>query len=53
MPSSQAEHCRKKALEYEEEAKRAPSSSLAAQWRDLARQWREMADRIEGNNTRC
>jgi hypothetical protein len=50
MGSTQAEHGRQKADECEEEARRAPSSSLARTWLDLARQWREMADRIEKNN---
>jgi hypothetical protein len=34
MPSSPAEHCRQKAAECEEEAKRALSSSIAATGRN-------------------
>ena len=47
MPSSHAEHCRQKAAECEDEAKRAPSPSLAATWLSLAKQWHDMADQIE------
>jgi hypothetical protein len=51
MQPSQVGHCRQKAAECEEEAKRCPSSSLAAAWLGLAEHWHEMADRIERNNS--
>jgi hypothetical protein len=44
---TQAELCRQKAIECEEEAKRFPSSLEAEAWLKLAKQWRELADRIE------
>jgi hypothetical protein len=45
---TQAELCRQKAIECEEEAKRmTPSSFEAEAWLKLAKQWRELADRIE------
>jgi hypothetical protein len=45
---TQAELCRKKAIECEHEAKRAAPASLEAEaWLKLAKQWREMAERIE------
>ena len=50
MPSPQAEHCRQKATECEEEAKRAPSSSMAGAWLQLAKQWVDLAEGIERTN---
>jgi hypothetical protein len=47
MPSAQAEHCRQKALECEEEAKRAGSPGMADAWLKMAQQWRLLADQIE------
>jgi hypothetical protein len=44
---TQAELCRKKTIECEEEAKRMPSSLEAEAWLKLAKQWRELAQRIE------
>jgi hypothetical protein len=44
---TQAELCRRKAIECEEEAKRTPSSFEAEAWLKLAKQWRELAERIE------
>ena len=42
----------KRAEECEDEARRAPSSSIAHTWLDLARQWREMANRIDKDRAR-
>jgi hypothetical protein len=47
MPSAQAEHCRQKALECEEEAKRAVTPGMADAWLKMAQQWRLLADQIE------
>jgi hypothetical protein len=44
---TQAELCRQKAIECEEEAKRVPSSFETEAWLKLAKQWRELAQRIE------
>jgi hypothetical protein len=44
---TQAELCRQKAIECEQEAKRTPSSFEAEAWLKLAKQWRELAERIE------
>jgi hypothetical protein len=45
---TQAELCRQKAIECEEEAKRmTPYSFEAEAWLKLAKQWRELAERIE------
>jgi len=49
MSSPQAEHCRRKAEECDEEGRRAQSPSHAHTWLNLARQWRELADRIDRN----
>jgi hypothetical protein len=47
MPLAQAEYCRQKALECEEEAKRAGSPGRAEAWLKIAQQWRSLADQIE------
>jgi hypothetical protein len=47
MSSAQAEHCRQKALECEDEAKRVVSPGMADAWLKMARQWRSLADQIE------
>ena len=47
MPLAQAEYCRQKALECEEEAKRAGSPGMADAWLKMAQQWRSLADQIE------
>jgi hypothetical protein len=44
---TQAELCRKKATECEEEAKLAYASYEAEAWLKLAKQWRALAERIE------
>jgi hypothetical protein len=45
---TQAEFCRQKAIECEEEAKKGSWYSFeAAEWLKLAKQWRDLADRIE------
>jgi hypothetical protein len=45
---TQAEICRRKAIECEEEAKKGSWYSFeAAEWLKLAKQWRDLADRIE------
>jgi hypothetical protein len=47
MPSVQAEQCRQKALECEDEAKRTGSPGMADAWLKIAQQWRSLADQIE------
>ena len=47
MPLAQAEYCRQKALECEDEAKRAGSPGRAEAWLKMAQQWRSLADQIE------
>jgi hypothetical protein len=44
--SAQAEHCRQKAIECEQEADRAKSPVTAEAWLKLAKQWRELADKL-------
>jgi hypothetical protein len=46
MRSGQAEHCRQKAIECEQEADRAKSPVTAEAWLKLAKQWRELADKL-------
>jgi hypothetical protein len=47
MPLAQAEYCRQKALECEDEAKGAGSPGRAEAWLKMAQQWRSLADQIE------
>jgi hypothetical protein len=47
MPLAQAEYCRQKALECEDEAKKAGSPGRAEAWLKMAQQWRSLADQIE------
>jgi hypothetical protein len=47
MPLAQAEYCRQKALECEDEAKRAGLPGRAEAWLKMAQQWRSLADQIE------
>jgi hypothetical protein len=43
----QAELCRQRAIQCEEEAKWIPSSLEAEPWLKLAKKWRELTDRVE------